>query len=86
MATFPAEIGWKRIRKREIKITVPFRSCPTRVIKFKKKIAKKLRKLKSTIMATFQAEIGWKTMRKREIKIIVPFRSYPTCDRKFQKK
>ena len=36
MATFQAEIGPKRIRKREIKITVPFRSCPTRVKKLKK--------------------------------------------------
>ena len=52
----------------------------------KKKIAKKFRKLKSTMMARFQAEIGRKRMRKREIKITVPFRSYPTCDRKFQKK
>ena len=86
MATFQAEIGRKRIRKREIKITVPFRSCPTRVIKFKKRIAQKFRKLKSTIMATFQAEIGRKRMRKREMKITVPFRSYPTYDRKFQKK
>ena len=29
MATFQAKIGRKRIRKREIKITVPFRSYPT---------------------------------------------------------
>ena len=85
MATFQAKIGWKRMRKREIKITVPFRSYPTRVIKLKKKIAKKFKKLKSTIMATFQAEIGRKRMRKREIKIIVPFRSYPMRNRKCQK-
>ena len=37
MATSQAKIGRKRMRKREIKITVPFRSCPTRVIKFQKK-------------------------------------------------
>ena len=54
--------------------------------KIPKKIAKKFKKLKRTIMATFQAEIGRKRMRKREIKITVPLRSYPTCDRKFQKK
>ena len=36
MATFQAEIGRKRTRKREIKITVPFRSCRTRAIKFQK--------------------------------------------------
>ena len=86
MATFQAKIGRTSMRKREIRITVPFRSCPTRVIKLKKKIAKKFKKLKSTFMATFQAEIGRKRMRKGEIKITVPFRSYPTCDRKFQKK
>ena len=28
MNTFLAEIGWKRMRKREIKIIVPFRSVP----------------------------------------------------------
>ena len=54
--------------------------------KITKKIAKKFKKLKSTIMATFQAEIGRKRIRKREIKITVPFRSYLTYDRKFQKK
>ena len=43
-----------------------------------KKITKKLKKLKNTIMNSFQAKIGWKKMRKREIKIIVPFRSVPT--------
>ena len=36
MATSQAKIGRKRMRKREIKITVPFRSGPTRVIKLKK--------------------------------------------------
>ena len=29
MASFQANIGWKRTRKREIKIIVPFRSVPT---------------------------------------------------------
>ena len=33
-----------------------------------KKIAKKFKKLKSTIMDTFQAIIGWKMMRNRENK------------------
>ena len=37
MNSFQAKVGWKRIRKREIKITVPFRSYPTRVIKSQKK-------------------------------------------------
>ena len=86
MYSFQRKIGLIKRRKREIKITVPFRSCATRFIKFQKKIAKKFKKLKSTIMATFQAEIGRKRIRKREIKITVPFRSCPTYDRKFQKK
>ena len=72
------------MRKREIKIIVPFRSNPTRN-RNSKKIAKQFKKLKSTIMDSFQAIIGWKRMRNRENKIIVPFRSYPTRNRKFQK-
>ena len=55
-----------------------FRFVPAQsLIKNTKKIAKKFKKLKNTIMNTFQAKIGWKKMRKREIKIIVPFRSVP---------
>ena len=34
-----------------------------------KKTAKKLKKLKNTIMTSFQAKIGWKRPRKRENKI-----------------
>ena len=42
-----AKIGWKQMRKREIKIIVPFRSVPTRyVIENSKQIAKKLKKIK----------------------------------------
>ena len=78
MNSFQAKIGWKKMRKREIKIIVPFRSLPTRcVIENSKKITKKLKKLKNTIMNSFQAKIGWRKIRKREIKIIVPFRSVP---------
>ena len=63
------------MRKREIKIIVPFHSIPTQCeIENSKKITKKL---KNTIMNSFQAKIGWKKMRKREKKIIVPFRSVP---------
>ena len=36
MKSFQAKIGWKRMRKIEIKIFVPFRSYPTRNIKFQK--------------------------------------------------
>ena len=54
------------MRKKEIKIIVPFRSIPTRcVIENSKQIAKKL---KNTIVASFQGKIGRKRLRKRENK------------------
>ena len=69
MNSFQAKIGWKKMRKREIKIIVPFRSLPTRcVIENSKQIAKKLKKLKNTVVASFQAKIGSKSLRKRENK------------------
>ena len=69
MASFQAKIGWKKMKKREIKIIVPFRSVPTRcVIENSKQIAKKFKKLKNTIVASFQAKIGRKRLRKRENK------------------
>ena len=37
-------------------------------IKTPKQLAKKLKKLKNTIMASFPAKIGWKTPRKSENK------------------
>ena len=67
MASFQAKIGWKRQRKRENKIIVPFRSNPTRKRNYKK-IAKKFIKLNSTIMASFQAKLGWIRPRKRKNK------------------
>ena len=69
MNSFQAKIGWKKMRKREIKITVPFRSIPTRcVIKNSKQIVKKFKKLKNTIVTSFQAKIGRKRLQKRENK------------------
>ena len=35
MNSFQAKIGWKRMRKGEIKIIVPFRSFPMRSGKFR---------------------------------------------------
>ena len=72
MKTFLAKIGWKRMRKREIKIIVPFRSVPflsypTGNRKFQKK-KKKFKKLKNTIVASLQAKIGWRKPRKSENK------------------
>ena len=76
MNSFQAKIGWKRIRKMEIKILVPFRSCPTRNRKFQKN-RKKFEKLKTTIINSFQAKVGWKRMGKRENKKL-SFRFVPT--------
>ena len=43
-----------------------FRSVPTRrEIENSKKIEKKIKKLKNTIMASFQGKIGWRRMRKK---------------------
>ena len=67
MDSFKAKIGWKMMRKREIKIIVPILSYPKRNIKFQKK-AKKFKKLKNTTMASFRAKIGWKRSRKTENK------------------
>ena len=51
MDSFQAKIGWKRMRKSENK---NYRSVPTRrKIEISKRIAKKFRKLKKTIMASF---------------------------------
>ena len=47
MNSFQVKIGWKQMRKREIKIIIPFRSVPTRcVIENSKQKAKKFKKLK----------------------------------------
>ena len=69
MNSFQAKIGWKQMRKGEIKIIVLFHSVPTRcVIENSKQIAKKFKKLKNTGVASFQVKIGWKRLRKRENK------------------
>ena len=60
MASFQAKIGWKKPRKRKIKIDFPFRSYPTGNRKFQKKRKKKT---KNTIVASFQAKIGRKRPR-----------------------
>ena len=58
MKSFQAKIGGKRMGKRENK-KLSFRFVPTRcVIENSKKIAKKLKKLKTTIMNSSPAKIG----------------------------
>ena len=55
MASFQAKIGWKKMRKRETKIIVSFRSYQTS----RRKLKKKLKKFKNTIVNSFQAKIDW---------------------------
>ena len=64
-----------------------FRSVPTQpVTENSKKITKKLRKLKNTIMASFQAKIGWKMLGKRENKIYISVTFLPDGLEKIPKK
>ena len=66
MNSFQAKIGWKRMGKRENK-KLSFRFVSTRcVIENLKKIAKRFKKLKNTIMNSFHAKIGLKSLRKEE--------------------
>ena len=68
MDSFQAKIGRKMPRKRKNK-KLSVRSFPTpRVTENSKKIVKKVKKLKYTIMASFQAKIGWKMPTKRKNK------------------
>ena len=74
MPLFQAKIGWKIPRKREYKNYRSVSFQPNSKIGNSKKIAKKFKYLKNTIMASFQAKIGWKTPRKRKNK---NYRSVP---------
>ena len=54
MNSFQAKIGWKKMRKREKKIIVPFRSVPTRcVIENSIKIVKNSKNKRNTITVHF---------------------------------
>ena len=64
MASFQAKIGWKRLRRRENKNYRFVSFLPNT----QKKIAKKLKKFKNTIVDSLQAKIEWRRMRKRENK------------------
>ena len=54
--------------KGRIKIIVPFCSYLMPNKKTPKQLAKKLKKLKNTIMSSFRAKIGWKRPRKSKNK------------------
>ena len=65
--SFQAKIGWKKMRKRETKIIVPFCSVPTLcVIENSIKILKNSKKKYD--YGSFQAKIGRKRMRNMENK------------------
>ena len=68
MAYFQAKIGWKRLRERKNKNYHSVSFQLDALQKISKKIGKKFKKLKNTIMASFQAKVGWKSPRKQENK------------------
>ena len=68
MASFKANIGWKRLRRRENKKYRFVSSLPNALQKIPKKLAIKFKKLKMSFMASFKVKIGWKSLRKRENK------------------
>ena len=68
MDSFQANIGWKRLTKKENEKYRFVSSLPDTYLKIPKKIAKKFKKLKDSFFASFQAKISWKRLRKRENK------------------
>ena len=87
MASFQAKQVCKGREREKIIIIVPFRFVPTRCeIENSKKIAKKFKKIKNTVMYSFQAKIGLKKMRNGENKNyrFVPF--LPNAKLKIPKK
>ena len=73
--------------KKERKQKLSFHFVSTRrVIENNKKIGKKFKQLKNTIMSSFQAKIGWKRQIKRENKNFrfAPF--VPDCVKRIPKK
>ena len=67
MASFQAQIGWERLRKRENKNYRYVSFLPDVQEKIPKKWQKNLKKLKETITDSSQAKIDGKMLRKREI-------------------
>ena len=68
MTFFQVKTGWKRPRKREYKNYRSVSFQPDAKQKIKKKIAKKFKDLKNTIMVSFLAKKSWKRTQKRENK------------------
>ena len=75
------------MRKREIKIIVPFCSVPTRcVIENSIEIVKNSKKKKKYDYGSFQAKIGWKMMRNMENKNYRFVSFLPDAQKKIPKK
>ena len=74
MASFQAKIGQKMPTNREYKNYRSVSFQPVAKKEIQKKIAKKFKYLKNTIMASFKAKIGWKRKSKRVNNI---YRSVP---------
>ena len=70
MASFQAKIVWKKIRKRETKIIVPFCYVPARCVieNFIKIVKNSKKKKKKYDYGSFQAKIGRKRKRYMEKK------------------
>ena len=70
MTSFQAKIGWKKMKKRETKIIVPFCSVPTHCVTENsiKIVKNSTTKKKKYVYGSFQAKIGRKRMRNRENK------------------
>ena len=73
MNSFQDKIGCKRMRKREIKMIVPFLSYPTRNRKFEKNS----KNLKIPLGLQYKPKQVEKGREREKIKNIVPLRSYP---------
>ena len=68
MPSFRAKIGWERPRKGENKKNRSNEFLLDPEQRIPKKIAKKFKKLKYTVMASFQARRGWEWLTKRKNK------------------
>ena len=68
MAKFQTIIGWKRLKKRENKNYHSVSFLHDALQKISKKIGKKSKKLKNTIMASYPAKVSWKSPRMGENK------------------
>ena len=66
MADFPANLGWERQRKSEKKKYCSDHFLPEPKQRIEKKIVKKFKKLKITIIASFKAKTGQERSRNGE--------------------